>query len=162
MNITIQPFAEKDIPEMISIWNCIVEEGNAFPQEEFLTVETGLPFFRNQTLTAIAVSNKEIVGLYILHPNNIGKCSHIANASYAVKKGHRGEKIGEKLVIHSLESAKDRNFRILQFNAVVATNEVALKLYKKIGFIQLGVIPGGFHLKGNEYLDIIPHYIQLK
>ena len=162
MTFSIRPFSEKDIPEMINIWNNIVEEGNAFPQEDYLSVETGLSFFKNQTLTAVAFNDYELVGLYILHPNNIGKCGHIANASYAVKNGHHGERIGEKLVIHSLQAAKDNKFRILQFNAVVATNQAALNLYKKIGFIQLGIIPEGFHLKGNKYLDIIPHYIQLK
>ena len=105
--------------------------------------------------------NNGISGLYILHPNNVGRCSHIANASYAVKSGHRGRRIGEKLVLHSLEKAKELQFRILQFNAVVVTNEPALKLYRNLGFKQLGVIPGGFRLNGNKYLDIIPHYIEL-
>ena len=161
MAFLIRPFLENDVPEMIKIWNRIVEDGNAFPQEDLLNKEEGFVFFKNQTLTVIAEQDAEIVGLYILHPNNIGKCGHIANASYAVKQGHRGERIGEKLVVHSLKAAKENGFRILQFNAVVATNIVALKLYEKLGFTQLGVIPKGFHLKGDEYLDIIPHFIQL-
>jgi ribosomal protein S18 acetylase RimI-like enzyme len=60
-----------------------------------------------------------------------------------------------------LAKAKEIGFRILQFNAVVATNTSALKLYKKLGFTQLGVIPKGFLLKDRNYEDIIPHYIEL-
>ena len=98
------------------------------------------------------------MGLYILHPNNIGRCGHICNASYAVKKGLRGQHIGEKLVTDCMEKGKELGFKILQFNAVVRSNEYALRLYKKLGFVQLGIIPGGFLMKDGTYEDIILHY----
>ena len=65
------------------------------------------------------------------------------------------------LVRHSLTKGKECGFRILQFNAVVRTNENALALYKKLGFVQLGVIPGGFRKKDGSFEDIIPHYYLL-
>ncbi|NLD87249.1 MAG: GNAT family N-acetyltransferase, partial [Clostridiales bacterium] len=58
-------------------------------------------------------------------------------------------------------TAKNLGFRVLQFNAVVADNVPALKLYEKLGFTRLGVIPGGFRAKNGEYKDIIPHFISL-
>uniref|UniRef100_A9A737 GCN5-related N-acetyltransferase n=1 Tax=Methanococcus maripaludis (strain C6 / ATCC BAA-1332) TaxID=444158 RepID=A9A737_METM6 len=161
MEIIIREYENNDLSEMKDIWNSIVEDGISFPNEEKLTLENAAEFFSNQTYTGIAIDNGEIVGLYILHPNNIGRCGHIANSSYAVKLGQRGKSIGKKLVEHSLKIAKEKGYRILQFNAVVASNEVALHLYNKLGFNQLGVIPGGFLSKDNEYLDIIPHYIEL-
>jgi ribosomal protein S18 acetylase RimI-like enzyme len=103
----------------------------------------------------------EIVGLYILHPNNIGRCGHIANASYAVKADQRGKRIGEKLVVHSLEMAKQEGFQIMQFNAVVANNKGAISLYKKLGFKELGTIPGGFKMYDGTFVDIIPFYLEL-
>jgi ribosomal protein S18 acetylase RimI-like enzyme len=162
MSFLIREFSDKDIPEMVKIWNAVVEDGIAFPQTELLTENAALSFFRAQTLTAVADRGGEIVGLYILHPNNVGRCAHIANSSYAVKNGCRGERIGERLVRHSMAAAGEKGFRILQFNAVVATNTAALELYKKLGFTRLGVIPEGFHTDEFGYLDIIPHYITLK
>ena len=103
----------------------------------------------------------EILGLYILHPNNVGRCGHICNASYAVRKNIRGLHIGEKLVLDCLQKAKENQFRILQFNAVVATNTPALHLYERIGFKKLGTIPGGFRMPDGTYEDIIPHYYLL-
>ena len=103
----------------------------------------------------------EIVGLYILHPNNVGRCGHICNTSYAVKDGVRGRHIGEQLVRHSMAQGKTLGYRILQFNAVVATNASALHLYRRLGFKQLGVIPGGFLMPDGHYEDIIPHYHEL-
>lgn len=139
-------------------------DGVAFPQTETLTLETGKAFFKAQTYTGVAyqADTGQIVGLYILHPNNVGRCEHICNTSYAVDSHFRGQHIGEKLVHHSMVTAKKLGFRILQFNAVVKSNQAALALYQqKLGFHQLGTIPAGFLNKNNEYEDIIPHYYDL-
>ena len=160
MNIMIRAYQTSDLPDMIRIWNEVVEDGAAFPQEDFLNEQTGSAFFAEQTCTAVAADSDtgKVYGLYILHPNNIGRCSHLANASYAVRKDARGLHIGEKLVSDCLVSAKKAGFRILQFNAVVATNASALHLYKKLGFVSMTAIPGGFLKKDGSYEDIIPHY----
>ena len=142
--------------------NEVVDQGKAFPQLEDLGVEDGEAFFKEQSYTGIAVNeNDEIVGLYILHPNNIGRCGHICNASYAVKSTVRGQGVGKAIVTDCLEKAKEIGFRVLQFNAVVKSNTTALKLYQKLGFTQLGTIPGGFLNKDGVYEDIIVHYKEL-
>ncbi len=160
MNIEIRGYDNNDNAETIYIWNEVVQDGVAFPQMDILTKSSGDDFFSQQSFTGIAydTDNKEIVGLYILHPNNIGRCGHICNASYAVKKGMRGQHIGEKLVTHCMSKAKELGYKILQFNAVVKSNEQALHLYEKLGFVKLGIIPNGFLMKDGTYEDIIPHY----
>lgn len=163
MDFKITEITPQDIPGAIEIWNQIVEEGVAFPQTEQLTEESGADFFAEQSFTGVAKNsqNGEIAGLYILHPNNIGRCGHICNASYAVRSDLRGRHIGELLVTHCMNTAKALGFSILQFNAVVKSNAAALHLYKKLGFVQLGVIPAGFCRKDGRYEDIIPHYRSL-
>lgn len=163
MNIIIRQYTAEDLPAMIGIWNEVVEEGVAFPQIELLTRSTGQEFFEEQTYTAVAedTDSGSILGLYILHPNNIGRCGHICNASYAVNSGFRGLHIGEKLVRDCLIQGKQHGFKILQFNAVVATNLQARHLYERLGFKQLGVIPGGFLMKDGHYEDICPYYYTL-
>ena len=158
----IRKYNTADLEQMIAIWNEIVEEGIAFPQEETLTPQTGEQFFASQSYCGVAVDdNSEVVGLYILHPNNVGRCGHICNASYAVSSACRGQHIGEKLVMDCIRQARETGFRILQFNAVVETNIHARHLYEKIGFRQLGVIPGGFRMKDGHYENICPYYIEL-
>lgn len=158
--ITIRKFSEKDAKDAAAIWNRVVEDGVAFPQLEGLSVKDAEKFFVEQDFTGIAFDSEtgEIVGLYILHPNNIGRCGHIANASYAVKADCRGRHIGEAIVSHSLEKAKELGFKLMQFNAVVAANHPAIHIYEKLGFIRLGTIPGGFHMKDGHYEDIILFY----
>ena len=161
--IEIRKFEPDDTDAAVKIWNEVVDDGVAFPQLDDLDHESGLAFFEEQTYTGIAVDSdtNEIVGLYILHPNNVRRCGHICNASYAVKKDIRGQHIGEKLVKDCIVIGKEKGYRILQFNAVVASNIHALHLYHRLGFIKLGVIPQGFKLPDGTYEDIIPHYITL-
>ena len=127
---------------MCAIWNEVVRDGVAYPQLDELDECTGPAFFAAQSACGVAVDeNGRVLGLYIVHPNNVGRCGHIANASYAVSGTARGLHIGEKLVLHSLDTAKALGFRIMQFNAVVATNIHARHLYERLGFRPLGIIP---------------------
>ena len=156
----IREFVPEDLEEMRSIWNQVVEAADAFPQEKDLEAEEAYDFFKNQSFTVVAEEDGKIAGLYILHPNNVGRCGHISNASYAVRQDMRGQQIGEKLVRHSIQKAEELGFGILQFNAVVASNHAAVHLYEKIGFAKLGTIPKGFRTR-DGYQDIILYYIPL-
>ena len=159
----VRAYEERDLKAMIQIWNEVVEDGIAFPQEELLDEVTGAAFFASQTYSAVAEDENDhtIYGIYILHPNNIGHCGHIGNASYAVSAASRGQHIGEKLVLDCLEQAKAHAFKLLQFNAVVESNIHARHLYERLGFVQLGTIPGGFRMKDGHYENICLYYYEL-
>lgn len=159
----VRRYTEKDISKMVKIWNEVVEEGIAFPQEDLLTDKSAKDFFGGQTFCGVAEDEElvDIVGLYILHPNNVGRCGHISNASYAVDSKIRGKHIGEKLVKHCIHQAYKEGFHILQFNAVVKTNIHARHLYERCGFTQLGTIPNGFRMKDGHYEDICPYFIEV-
>ena len=154
----VRQYEPEDLDAMIRIWNEVVEDGIAFPQEDLLDRESGAAFFASQSYNGVAVEDGEVVGLYILHPNNIGRCGHIGNCSYAVASGVRGKHIGEQLVKDSLVQAHGLGFRLIQFNAVVESNIHARHLYERLGFKPLGVIPGGFRMKDGHYENICPYY----
>ena len=108
MSITVREYEENDIKGMISVWNEVVRDGVAFPQTEELDFESGKKFFAEQTCCPIATDeNGEILGMYILHPNNVGRCGHICNASYAVSSSSRGKGVGRKLVSIALSVLKN-------------------------------------------------------
>ena len=163
MNIEVRAYTDDDIEAMVTIWNQVVADGVAFPQEECLTQETGTVFFAGQTYCGVAedTDTGRICGMYILHPNNVGRCGHICNASYAVDRESRGLHIGEKLVSDCLAQGKAHGYRVLQFNAVVSSNVHARHLYERLGFKQLGTIPGGFRMNDGSYEDICPYYHEL-
>jgi len=159
--MTVRGYTAADVPAMAEIWNEVVREGVAFPQTEELDRPAAEAFFGEQSHCGVAELDGRVVGMYILHPNNVGRCGHISNASYAVRSDVRGRGVGEALVRDCLKQAKTLGFGILQFNAVVATNTRARRLYEKLGFVPLGVIPGGFRMKDGHFEDIVPHYYVL-
>lgn len=162
MNITVRAYRAEDLPALTAIWNEVVEEGTAFPQEVPLTPEDARVFFAEQTHVGVAEhEDGRVLGLYILHPNNVGRCGHICNCSYAVSSAARGLHIGERLVLDSKEQGRAHGFRLMQFNAVVEGNVHARHLYERCGFKQLGTIPGGFALPDGTYANICPYYAEL-
>lgn len=163
MNIGIRAYEKKYAAGAARIWNRVVTDAVAFPQEVPFDEKEAHEFFSSQDFTGVAVDSEtdRALGVYILHPNNIGRCGHICNTSYAVSADSRGCGIGEMLVRHSAKKAKEAGYRILQLNAVVAFNHAALALYKKVGFVPMATIPGGFRLADGSYADIIPHYYVL-
>lgn len=160
--LEIRTYTELDVPEMAEIWNDVVRAGNAFPQLEELDLTAAQAFFSQQSECRVALDQQgNCIGFYILHPNNIGRCGHIGNASYAVASRWRGHGIGEALVRDCIIRARLFGFRLLQFNAVVHSNTIAQKLYEKIGFVRLGSIPGGFLMPDGHYEDIVLYYLVL-
>ena len=159
MSVYVRAYSAGDISVMREIWNEVVCAGNAFPQTEPLKDDVvAESFFASQTYCGVAMQDDEVCGLYILHPNNVGRCAHVANASYAVSSSVRGHGVGACLVKDSLLQADASGFRGLQFNAVVASNTGAIHLYEKLGFVRIGTIPGGFHNAQGIYEDMFIFY----
>ncbi|MCD8342278.1 MAG: hypothetical protein LUC87_09055 [Clostridiales bacterium] len=78
MPIIVREYDASYLSEAMQIWNEVVEEGVAFPQTECLGEAEADAFFRAQTYTGIAVDTETdaVLGMYILHPNNVGRCGH--------------------------------------------------------------------------------------
>ncbi len=158
MALEFREYREADLEQMIRIWNVVVEAGDAFPQIEPLNEQSAREFFAAQSYTGVAAIDETVFGLYILHPNNIGRCAHVANASYAVAKASRGLGLGKALVEDSLRQAVRLGFRGMQFNAVVADNEAAIHVCESLDFKRIGTIPGGFVSGVGNFEDMHIYY----
>ena len=57
--------------------------------------------------------------------------------------------------------AREHGYAAMQFNAVVSTNVDAIRLYRDLGFVNIGTVPEAFHhaTLGRVGLDIM--YLQL-
>ena len=109
--LTLRPYTQNDLPALCAIWNEVVAAGDAFPQEDCLTPETGAAFFAGQSYCGVACDEAgQLLGLYILHPNNVGRCSHLCNASYAVSASARGRGVGRQLVRDCIDQAARLGF----------------------------------------------------
>lgn len=158
--VRVRTWEPADLEAMTAIWNEVVRDGRAFPQIEPLSgPDEAAAFFSAQTRSAVAVGDDgTVAGLSILHPNNVGRCGHVANASYAVASHARGRGVGRALVSDSLAALAPCGFRGLQFNAVVASNAGAIALYESLGFTRIGTVPEGFRNLDGAYEDIHVYY----
>ena len=155
MDINLRKIKKSDLPQAAAIWNEVVVAANSFPGDTILANEQAWEMFCAQTETVVAALDDSVLGVYLLHANNIGHCGHIANASYAVSSDVRGQGIGKAMVTHSIEMCKKNGFRGLQFNAVVCTNTAAIALYLKLGFTILGTVTGGYRNSDGTFVDTL-------
>ena len=140
MQIEIRKYETRDAMQAAAVWNEVVRGGEAFPQMNKLTERDADEFFSSQSFTGLAVDRDtgEIVGLYILHPNNVGRCGHICNTSYAVKSGLRGRHIGEKLVLHSIAWSRERRSATAFFSSTRSSRRTRTRCT----FIKSSALPG--------------------
>jgi ribosomal protein S18 acetylase RimI-like enzyme len=92
----------------------------------------------------VAVEGGEVVGTYFVQANQRGGGAHVANAGYATGTWALGKGVAHAMCLHSLEHARARGFRAMQFNIVVSTNERAVRLWERCGFAIVGRLPGAF------------------
>lgn len=91
-----------------------------------------------------AERDDQVLGCYRLAPNQMGPGDHVANSSYMVAAEARGQGVAAALCEHSLEQARQAGFTAMQFNAVVASNATAVRLWQRHGFHIVGQVPGAF------------------
>jgi ribosomal-protein-alanine N-acetyltransferase len=81
------------------------------------------------------------------NPNKIGKRGHII--SIAVLPFAQGRGIGTELMIRALENMKKYYGAEEYYLEVRVSNEIAIRLYKKLGFNVVKVLPG-YYLDGED------------
>ncbi|MBQ3400187.1 MAG: GNAT family N-acetyltransferase [Lachnospiraceae bacterium] len=164
MSIILREMRPEDMPAVLEIWNQVVEEGGSIPFEEPLDEGfLGMILADAESYVAVETSDsgEAVIGMYCVHPNILGRCSHVANATYLVAAGHRGKHIGGMMVLDSIEKTRKAGFRAIQFNGVVKSNVHAVNLYKRCGFEVVGEIPESFRVKDGHYENGLVMYRKL-
>jgi ribosomal protein S18 acetylase RimI-like enzyme len=113
------------------------------------------------TASHTIIRARQVLGTYILKPNQSGGGSHVANAGFMVSAHARGQRIGRAMAEHCLSEARRLGFRAMQFNYVISTNIPAIRLWQDLGFIIVGTLPGAFRHPENGYVDVYVMYRSL-
>lgn len=109
--------------------------------------------------TYVYVENNTVLGTYYIKANAMGPSRHICNCGYMVSQAARGRGVARKMCEHSQKVTLELGFDAMQFNSVVSSNEVAVALWKKLGFDIIGTIPKAYH---HGKLGLIDSYIMYK
>lgn len=155
----IRPAIPADHVALWSVLEPVIREGETYALDRDMTEAAALAYWTAPDREVfVAESEGRILGSYFLRANQAGGGAHVANTGYAVHPDARGRGVARALCAHSLDMARARGFRAMQFNFVVSTNQPAVHLWEAMGFKVAGVMPGGFHHPVHGYVDAYMMY----
>jgi ribosomal protein S18 acetylase RimI-like enzyme len=141
----IRPARLGDEAAVASIIMPVIRAGETYTLDLDMSERDGLAYwFSPEKETFVAEEDGKILGTYYLRPNQAGGGAHVCNCGYMTAAGAEGRGIARRMCEHSLEHAKARGFRAMQFNFVVSANERAVALWRSLGFEAVGRLPGAF------------------
>jgi ribosomal protein S18 acetylase RimI-like enzyme len=142
----IRRFVEADWPNLWPLLRHTFASGDTYafdPRSDEADIHKA--WIKSPAATFVACGKSDrIVGTYFIKPNQPGLGSHVCNCGYVTAAEARGQGIATALCEHSQAEARAMGFRAMQFNLVVATNEGAVRLWRKLGFAVVGRLPGAF------------------
>jgi ribosomal protein S18 acetylase RimI-like enzyme len=109
----------------------------------------------------VAEDDARILGTYFLQANQQGGGSHVANCGYITAPWATGRGVARAMCAHSLNHARQRGSRAMQFNFVVSTNQRAIALWQTFGFEIVGRLPAAFLHPTAGYVDALVMYRSL-
>jgi ribosomal protein S18 acetylase RimI-like enzyme len=152
--ITIRLAAEADRPAIIDIVAPVLAAGETYAVDRDLDREDVAAYwFLPSHEVLVAEIEGQIVGTYYLMANQRGGGAHVANCGYMTAPQARGKGVARAMCLDSLDRARQRGFRAMQFNHVVSTNTGAVALWQKLGFAIVGTLPKAFNHPVHGYVD---------
>jgi ribosomal protein S18 acetylase RimI-like enzyme len=151
----IRPFEATDWPALWPILHATFATGDTYAfAPDGTEEEIHRAWVEQPMATFVAVSaSGAVLGSYTLKPNQPGLGSHVCNCGYVVAAPARGQGLAAAMCEHSQAIAVEQGFRAMQFNLVVATNTVAVRLWQRLGFRIIGTVPGAFRHRRAGYVD---------
>src|SRR5690348_4671762 len=135
-----------DAAALLRIFRAVVEPGDTYSFNSDTTDEDAVVYFVGDGITSfVAEDNGEVIGMYKLIPNRIGRGSHVSNASFMIDPAAQGRGAGRALGEHCLAEARRQGYDAMQFNFVVSTNTAGVALWTKLGFNIVGTLPKAFN-----------------
>jgi len=158
----IRKAIEKDSDAIWAILEPILRAGETYTQPRDMSREEALVYwFSPSHEVFVAEDTSEIVGTYFLMANQKGGGAHVANCGYMTAPHAMGRGVARAMCAHSLERARERGFRAMQFNFVLSTNVRAVRLWQSFGFEIVGRLPKAFEHPKLGFVDAFVMYLQL-
>ena len=158
----IRPATDRDKNAIWAIMEPIIRAGETYCLPRDMDKESALAYwFSPDREVFVAKDGGEIVGTYCLQANQKGGGAHVANCGYMTAVSATGRGVARAMCAHSLDRARERGFRTMQFNFVISTNERAVRLWQSLGFDIVGRLPKAFLHPTLGYVDAYVMYRDL-
>ncbi|MBQ4814332.1 GNAT family N-acetyltransferase [Pseudoalteromonas luteoviolacea] len=156
----IRTMTRQDFVAFWPVFKEIIAQQETYAFDPQMDEESAYQLWCEQSLKSfVYVEQSQVLGSYYLKTNAMGPSDHISNCGYMISPQARGKGLARKLCEHSQQQALELGFRAMQFNSVVSSNEVAVKLWKKLGYDIIGTIPKAYR---HPKLGLVDSYIMYK
>jgi ribosomal protein S18 acetylase RimI-like enzyme len=155
----IRPAANEDADAIWAIMEPIIRAGETYTLPRDMDRGSALAYWLSpDNEVFVTEENGKIVGTYFLRGNQQGGGGHVANCGYMTHVAATGRGVARAMCEHSLGRARGREFRAMQFNFVISTNERAVRLWQSFGFEVVGRLPAAFLHPTQGYVDAYVMY----
>ena len=155
----IRPAQASDVTAIVEIILPVIREGTTYALDSDMSEAAAVAYWMDPDKeTFVAEENGLILGTYNMRPNQAGGGRHVCNCGYMTRAAASGRGVARKMCEHSLEHARARGYRAMQFNFVISTNERAVRLWQSMGFEVIGRLPGAFQHPVQGYVDALVMY----
>lgn len=155
-DLMLRPVKETDWPSLVGLLRAAVSEQDAFTYDENLSDAQLQGLWNGSDIVIVAESTDgTVAGSAKIGRNQGGPGAHVATASFLVAPAWRRRGVGRRLCRHAISWAAQAGFRAMQFNAVVASNDAAVRLWQSEGFATVGVVPGAFRHPRLGLVDLL-------
>jgi L-amino acid N-acyltransferase YncA len=156
--VTIRDARPEDWDAIWPFFHEIVAAGETYAYDPETDYEAGRDLWMidppGRTVVATG-TDENVVGTANMYANRPGRGSHVASASFMVDRARAGRGTGRALGEEVIEWARRSGFRAIQFNAVVETNERAVRLWRSLGFEVVGTAPEAFEHPEHGYVGLL-------
>ena len=142
----VRQFEPNDWPAVWQMLEPVVRAGETYAVPTDISEDHAYRFWvQAPAATFVALDDDgDYLGTYFMKTNHPGPGSHVCNCGYIVAEAARGRGLAGELCRHSLEVARERGYRAMQYNLVVGNNTAAIRVWEKHGFHIAGTLPGAF------------------
>ncbi|MER2193105.1 GNAT family N-acetyltransferase [Methylobacterium brachiatum] len=152
----IRPATASDHPAIVRIILPTIRAGETYALDPGLSEAEAVAYWTGADReTFVAEQDGVVLGTYYLRANQAGGGAHVANCGFMTGAAAAGRGIGRAMGEHALDRARARGFSAMQFNFVVSTNQRAVKLWRSLGFAEVGRLPGAFRHPGLGVVDAL-------
>lgn len=155
----IRPATRDDVVAIWAIIGPTIRAGETYAIDPAITEEAAIArWLGPDRETFVAEQDGQVVGTYYIRANQEGGGAHVANCGYMTAQAQAGRGVARRMCAHSMDHARARGFRTMQFNFLVSTNERAVRLWQSLGFGIVGRLPGAFRHPVHGDVDALVMY----
>ena len=157
--MNIREATRDDFDQIWPIFREVAAAGETYGYPRDVTREDGIRLWMDAPRkTYVFEQDGRILGTYYIKTNQLGPGSHVCNCGYMVSSAARGRGLATAMCEHSQRIASELGYKAMQFNFVASTNEGAVRLWSKLGFVIVGRLPQAFHHPSRGYVDALVMY----